>query len=272
MPVLTILSMLLAVDYTAFHADREKEINSDEGWITLVGFHWLKQGENRVGSDPSSEVPLPEKAPKQVGAIVLNGKQATFRPAPNINLKAGPLRPDRDVLALGRIKFFLIEREGKLAVRVKDKEAPARKEFTGLKWYPIDPAWRIQAKFTAFAERHTITFDTMAGVKEQMESPGYATFRKDGREFRLDPVSEEHRLFFVFRDQTSGKSTYGGARFLYADAPKNGVVVLDFNEAINPPCVFTPYATCPLPPPQNRLPIDVKAGELMYGQNNHVYP
>lgn len=272
MLTLVALATFLAADYSAFRAAAEKEINSDQGWITVVGLDWLKQGENRVGSDPSFEVPLPGRAPKRVGVIVYKGTQAAFQPAPGLRLKAGPLRPNKDVVHLGRIQFFLIEREGKLAVRVKDADAPARKQFTGLKWFPPDPAWRIEAKFTSFAERHTITFDTMAGVKEEMVSPGYATFRKDGREFRLDPVWEDHRLFFVFRDRTGGKSTYAGARFLYADAPRNGTVLLDFNQAVNPPCVFTPYATCPLPPPQNRLPIEVIAGERLDGPGSHAPP
>ena len=105
-----------------------------------------------------------------------------------------------------------------------------------------------------------------------MESPGYVTFVKNGREFRLEPVWDEGKLFFVFRDQTSGKTTYGGARFLYAEPAKNGIISLDFNKAVNPPCVFTPYATCPLPPPQNRLRVQVTAGELMYGKNDHQKP
>jgi len=252
-----------------FRAHREAEINSDEGWITLVGLYWLKPGENRVGSDPASEVALPATAPKRVGLIVTAHGAAQFRPAPGIKLKDGALRPDEDVLRIGRITFFLVEREGKLAVRVKDNDSEARKAFTGLRWYPVDPGWKLEARFTPWAEKHTITFDTVAGVKERMDSPGYVTFRKNGGEFRLDPVWDEDQLFFVFRDQTSGKSTYGGARFLYADPAKNGVISLDFNKAVSPPCVFTPYATCPLPPPQNRLTIEVTAGELMYGKNSH---
>jgi uncharacterized protein len=265
--VILILSLLLSGD---FRAAREAEINSDDGWITLVGLHWLKPGVNRVGSDPASEVRLPEKAPRQVGSIIVNGKEARFEPAPGVALSAMALRPDKDILAIGRIRFFLIEREGKLAVRVKDSDSAARKEFTGLRWYPMDPAWKIEAKFHPYTERHTIVFNTMAGVKESMDSPGYVTFHKNGREFRLDPVTEDNTLFFVFRDLTSGKTTYGGARFLYAEPAKDGIVVMDFNQAVNPPCVFTPYATCPLPPPQNRLTLNVNAGELMYGKINHI--
>jgi len=253
-----------------FRAHREAEINSTDGWITLVGLYWLKPGENRVGSDPSFEVPLPAAAPRSVGVIVMKEGSARFLPAPGSGLREGALRPDQDVLRIGPITFFLIEREGKLAVRVKDNDADARKAFTGLKWYPVDPEWKIEGRLTPWAERHTITFDTIAGVKEEMESPGYVTFSKNGREFRLDPVWDEDQLFFVFRDQTSGKSTYGGARFLYAKPAKDGAISLDFNQAVNPPCVFTPYATCPLPPPQNRLTIEITAGELMYGKNNRL--
>jgi len=261
-----------AKEIADFRAHREAEINSDDGWITLVGLHWLKPGENRVGSDPSCEVPLPASAPKRAGAIILGKAGARFVPAPGIQLQEATLRPDEDVLRIGRITFFLIEREGRLAVRVKDNDGEARRAFTGLRWYPTDMAWRIDARFEPWAERHTITFDTSGGVKEQMESPGYVTFVKNGREFRLEPVWDEGKLFFVFRDQTSGKSTYGGARFLYAAPAKNGIISLDFNKAVNPPCVFTPYATCPLPPPQNRLGLQVTAGELMYGENDHRKP
>src|SRR5262249_52285135 len=138
---LVVLVSFLAADYQAFHAQREKEINSEYGWTSLVGLHWLKQGDNRIGSDPSSDAPLPESAHKNVGIISLSGKQAVFRPAKEINVKERQLRPDADVIQIGRIKFFLIERDGKLAVRVKDPGALARKTFSGLKWYPVDPGW-----------------------------------------------------------------------------------------------------------------------------------
>lgn len=238
-----------AHEIAEFRAHREKEIASESGWITLVGLHWLKPGENRVGADPASEVPLPAAAPAKVGSIYLSDKNtAKFVPSPGISLKETTLRPDADVLQVGRIRFFAIQRDGKLAVRVKDGDSAARKAFTGLKWFPVDAAWRIEGKFTAFQTPRTITFETVAGVKEQMVSPGLVTFQKEGQRIQLQPVMDEGQLFFVFRDQTSGTSTYGGARFLYAEVAKNGVVVLDFNEAVNPPCVFTSFATCPLPP------------------------
>jgi uncharacterized protein (DUF1684 family) len=253
-----------------FRAEREAGLKADDGWLTVVGLHWLNNGENRVGSDPSFEVPLPEPAPKRVGTILVEKGQARFRPAPGIALTETVLQEDTtEVLSLGRVSFYIIKRGNRLAVRVKNNDSSARKEFTGLRWFPVNASWRIQARFTAYKNKRTITFHTLAGVDEPLESPGYVTFVKSGREFRLEPVWDEKQLFFVFRDQTSGKTTYAAARFLYADPPKDGIVWLDFNKAQNPPCVFTAYATCPLPPPQNRLPIEVTAGEEMYGKNTH---
>jgi uncharacterized protein (DUF1684 family) len=259
-----------ADDYTKqieqFRAAREAELKADDGWLTVVGLHWLKEGANRVGSGLGSDIPLPAAAPAKVGVIELSHGSAKYFPN---GMHAGvTIKPNTDILAIGRIKFFLIQRPDGLAVRVKDNDSAARREFTHLNWFPIDPSWRFEARYTAFEQPETILLDTQAGGRQQHSSPGYVTFRKEGRDYRLDPVLEGERLFFVIRDQTSGTSTYGGARFLYADLPRDNKVVLDFNQAINPPCVFTPHATCPLPPPQNRLPIAVTAGEMMYGEQH----
>lgn len=258
-----------------FRAMRQGEIAGKDGWITLAGLFWLKDGENHVGSDASFEVALPESAPKRAGTIVVKSGAARFIPAPGVAAKETTFKIDdqESAVVLGNVKFFLIKRDGKLAARVKDSESASRKSFSGLVWYPIDPAWRVAAKFTPWPERHTIVFGTVLGGKDKMDSPGSVTFSKDGRELHLDPVVEDGRLFFIIRDATSGKTTYGAARFLYTDLPSNGLkkpgtVWLDFNQAINPPCMFTPYATCPLPPPQNHLPIEVTAGEKLYGKDH----
>jgi uncharacterized protein (DUF1684 family) len=175
-----------------------------------------------------------------------------------------PRNPEKDVITLGTVKFFIIKRGEEQLVRVKDNESELRRDFTGLKWFPIDPSWKIAAKFTAYEKPRTIMFDSQNGVKQPMQSPGFVTFTREGKEYRLDPVIERNELFFIFRDATSNKTTYGAARFLYAAMPVNGTVVLDFNKAINPPCAFTAFATCPLPPPQNRLTLAVTAGEKKY--------
>ncbi len=267
-----------------WRAEREAKLKADDGWLTVVGLTWLKEGDNRVGSNPNFEVRLPKTAPDKVGTLTLRAGKVRFRPEKGavVTMNGAPaketaLKPDIDAnydrLAVGRVKFFIIQREDKFGVRIKDNDSAARREFTGMKWYPVDPSWRVQAKFVPWDKPHKVTFDTAAGVKEQDESPGYVSFERGGKEYRLEPVVEDNELSFVMRDQTSGKTTYGASRFLYAAMPKNGVkqrgtVELDFNKAENPPCVFTDFATCPLPLPQNRLPLAVTAGEMMYGKRH----
>lgn len=260
-----------------WRAHHQSELAEDYGWLTVVGLDWLKEGDNRVGADPSNEIPLPPgSAPKRVAVISLHGGEAVLHPAPGVPLTlsgkratATTLREDHDVLAINHLKFYLIRRGDKAGIRLKDNDSAARKHFQGLSWYSIDPSWRIQAKYTAWSAPHAILFHNTIGQEERAPSPGYVTFQKDGREFRLEPILDEGKLFFVLRDQTSGKTTYGASRFLYAEPALNGVVWLDFNQAENPPCAFTAYATCPLPPPQNRLPLAITAGEKKYAGSAH---
>lgn len=263
-----------------WRAQQEAALKAEDGWLTVVGLHWLKEGESRVGSNASFEVPLPQPVPDRVGTITVRAGKVRFKPAPDVavSLNGKPAaeaelksdaEPKYDVLAVGRVKFFIIKREDKFGVRVKDNDSAARKEFSGLLWYPVDPSWRIQAKFVPWDKPHAVTFDTTVGVKERDESPGYVSFQRNGKQFTLEPVVDGKQLWFVMRDLTSGKATYAASRFLYADLPKDGVrksgdVEIDFNRAENPPCVFTDFATCPLPPPQNRLSLEVTAGEQMY--------
>lgn len=260
-----------------WRAEHQREIAKDFGWLTVVGLDWLQEGANRVGTDPSSEVPLPlGSAPERVAVISYRAGTAVLHPAPGVALTLNgkpahetTLREDDDVLAIGRLEFYLIRRGDHAGIRLKDNASAARKHFAGLSWYPVDPAWRIAAKFTAWPAPHTIAFHNTIGQEEHEPSPGYVTFTKDGREFRLESMLDEGKLFFVLRDQTSGKTTYGASRFLYAEQPKNGRVVLDFNKAENPPCAFTAYATCPLPPPHNRLALAITAGEKNYAGHGH---
>jgi uncharacterized protein (DUF1684 family) len=249
-----------------WRAEREAKLKADDGWLTVVGLHWLHQGVNTVGSDPNADVPLPASLPARVGTMTLSKGKVHFKPARGIPLKETDLKTDAksgyDRLALGSVKFFIIEREPKFGVRVKDNDSEARKKFTGLRWYPVDPTWNIKAKF--IPSPHEVSFDTEVGVKEKEDSPGYVTFARNGQQYKMEAVKEDDDLWFVFRDQTSGKTTYGASRFLYTRFPKDGFVDMDFNVAENPPCMFTDYATCPLPTPQNRLELAVTAGEQTY--------
>ena len=249
----------------------------DYGWLTVVGLDWLKEGDNRVGADPANEVPLPPgSAPRKVGTIAWHAGKAVLHPAPGVPLmlngrpaRETTLREDADILAINHLQFFLILRGDRAGIRLKDNDSAARKRFQGLTWYPVDASWRIEAKFTAWASPHTLVFHNTIGQEEREPSPGYVTFQKDGNEFRLEPMLDDGELFFVMRDQTSGKTTYGASRFLYTEQAKNGVVVLDFNKAENPPCAFTDYATCPLPTPGNRLALAITAGEKKYAGSHH---
>jgi uncharacterized protein (DUF1684 family) len=248
-------------DVEQYRAQRETTLKQDDGWLTVVGLFRLKEGENRVGAGEPNEIALPAPAPAHIGKITFSKHQAIYyadgRPGT-------VLRPNVDVITIGQIKFFVIQRGDEYFVRVKDNNSKIRREFTGLKWFPIDPSWKINAKFTPYDKPRTMLFDSQNGVKQPMQSPGFVTFTRAGQEYRLEPVWEDRELFFIFRDATSNKSTYGAARFLYAEPAKDGSVTLDFNKAINPPCAFTAYATCPLPPPQNRLTLAVTAGEKKY--------
>jgi uncharacterized protein (DUF1684 family) len=260
-----------------WRAQHQADLMKDFGWLTVVGLDWLKEGDNRVGADPASEVPLPPgSAPRRVAIISLHAGKAEVHPEPGVPLilngkpaSTTILREDDDVLAINHLKFYLIRRGDRAGIRLKDNDSAARKDFKGLAWYPVDPTWRIQAKFNAWTTPHSIVFHNTIGQQEIEPSPGTVTFRKDGREFHLEPTIDDGELFFVIRDQTSGKTTYGASRFLYTEPAKDGMVWLDFNKAENPPCAFTAYATCPLPPPQNRLALAITAGEKIYTGSTH---
>jgi uncharacterized protein (DUF1684 family) len=248
-----------------WRTDRETRLKAEDGWLTLVGLFWLEEGRNTVGSAQSSTVALPPGFPARAGVLERKGEAVTWKPATG---DPRPLMSDKqgkpDILEIGRLRLHVIARGAKVGVRMKDNDSEYRRNFAGLKWFPVREDWRVTAKFVPFSVPRKKLFDAQAGDKQEMLVPGYAEFEHGGRTFRLTPALEGDQLFFIFRDKTAGKTTYPAARFLYSDMPKNGRVELDFNKAYNPPCVFTPYATCPLPPPENRMNIPVEAGELMY--------
>lgn len=267
-------------EIAAFRARRDAGLRSPTGWLTVVGLSWLAEGENLVGTSRESRVSLPEgKAPPALGSIRLERGAATFTAAPGVAVTSDgkpaatlALKPDTTgsptVLAHGPLTLFLIERGGRLGVRVKDREAEALKEFKGVETFPVDPAWRFVARFERPAAPRTIDVPNVLGTTEKEDSPGAVVFSVAGKEHRIDALAEGDQLFLVFGDETNARETYGGGRFLYTAKPSDdGTVVVDFNRATNPPCVFTPFATCPLPPKGNRLPLRVTAGEKTYGQH-----
>jgi uncharacterized protein (DUF1684 family) len=233
------------------------------GWLSVAGLYWLKEGENTAGAAETNDVALPRGAAR-AGSFLFDGKVVRFRDG-NGNVR--PMRTDTsgtpDMLDIDGMQLVAIERNGKFAVRLRDAQSKMRREFTGTVWYPIRAQYKVRAKFIPHPYKRTVNFADHTGNVQKMVSPGIVEFRLNGQTHRLEPVEDEGQLFFVFKDRTANKGTYGAGRMLYAPLPKNGIAEIDFNVAKNPPCVFTPFATCPLPPKQNILPVAIEAGEKM---------
>ncbi|HEX8692811.1 MAG TPA: DUF1684 domain-containing protein [Longimicrobium sp.] len=261
----------------SFKAGRIENVNGPDGWNTLVGLFWLRPGANRVGSDPAAEVRLPaDRAPGELGTLFVEGGSARFVAAPGAEVASDgrpvrelALRSDADgaptVLAHGSLTLRVIRRGGWLALRVKDSEHPARATFAGLRYFPLDTAWRIRGRFRRAAAMDSVEIVNILGMVEKQPTPGVIEFEVGGRRHTLRPVLEgdDPTLFVMFKDATNRSETYGAGRYVYVEPPDSlGRVLLDFNRAYNPPCAFTAFATCPLPPPENHLPLRVAAGEL----------
>jgi uncharacterized protein len=260
-----------------FKAGRIENVNGPDGWNTLVGLFWLRPGANRVGSDPSAGVRLPaDRAPGELGTVFVEGDSARFVAAPGADVTSDDkpvrtirLRTDADgaptVLAHGSLTLRVIRRGERLALRVKDSEHPARAAFAGLRYFPLDTTWRIRGRFRPAAAMDSVEIVNILGMVEKQPSPGVIEFEAGGRRHTLRPVLEgdDPTLFVMFKDATNRADTYGAGRYVYVEPPDSlGRVLLDFNRAYNPPCAFTAFATCPLPPPENHLPLAVAAGEL----------
>jgi uncharacterized protein (DUF1684 family) len=265
-----------------FRTEREAELKSEGGWLSVAGLFWLKDGENRVGTDPSNEIVLPEgSAPPRAGVFEFHDGKTTLRVAPGaaMTLNGKPVtalemttdeNQKPDIVHLGSLSLTVIKRSDRYGIRVKDPNSKQRRGFTGLRWFPLNQSFRITARFVAYDQPKDIDIANVLGDVSKTPSPGYAVFEIKGQEYRLDPILEgKDKLFFIFADSTNNKTTYGAGRFLYTSLPKDGKVVLDFNRAENPPCAFTQFATCPLPPKQNRLKVAIEAGELNYASPWH---
>ena len=262
----------------AWRQSRLAGLRRPNGWLTLVGLSWLESGENLVGSDPASAVLLPAgQAPARLGVIERGEAGNRFRAEPGVRVTCDgkpattcDLKSDAEdeptLVQHGSLVFYLIRRGDRFGVRVKDSDAPALRHFRGLDYFPITESFRFVARFERYDPPRSISVPTILGSASSESTPGALLFDYEGKTYRLEPVLERGTtdLFVIFGDATNGRDTYGGGRFLYAAPPVDGRTVLDFNKAYNPPCVFSPYATCPLPPSQNRLPIRIEAGEKNY--------
>jgi uncharacterized protein (DUF1684 family) len=264
-----------------WRAARVAELTGESGWLTVVGLYWLEPGVNTFGSAPANRIVLLGAAvPPVAGRFDLGGDGAvTIRTGPESGVTVGGetvtervLRPDRsgrpDIVELGSLRLHVIERSGRFAIRVKDLDSPARRHFEGIPSFPPDLAYRAEGTYEPYATPREVLVPSTQGPAQTMLAGGVIRFRIAGRELALEPfvsAPDNPTFFIVFRDATAGVETYGAGRFLAATAPAAGSanVVLDFNRATNPPCAFTPHATCPLPPPGNVLPVRIEAGEKL---------
>ena len=259
-----------------WRAEREAKLKADDGWLTVTGLFWLREGPNAFGSAPTNDIVLPAgSAPDRIGTFELKGGKVILRASEGVRVTVNgkdvssiELQSDAakqsDLIQSGDLSFLLLKRGDRWGIRLKDKNSAARRDFGGLRWYPVKESYRVTAQIIPYRQPKEIPIQNILGDIEKYQSPGLLKFKLNGQEYTLEPILSEDKLFIIFRDLTSNKTTYASSRFLYAAKPENNQVTLDFNQAINPPCAFTPYATCPLPPKQNRLKVAIEAGELTY--------
>jgi len=259
----------------SWRKEREDDLRSEDGWLTVAGLFWLKEGENSFGTDPSNAIVLPKgSAPAHAGVFVFKNGKTVIRVeggAPVIldgkAVRAQEVKADQpgppDKLALNALTMYVIKRGDRYGIRLKDKKNPNRIEFKGLQWYPIADSYKVIADWVPYDPPHKIPIANVLGQTEDATCPGYASFTMNGTKIKLEPLGEpgDKELSFIISDGTSGKETYGAGRFLDTDGPSNGKLLIDFNKAYSPPCAFTEFATCPLPPKQNRMAVRIEAGE-----------
>ena len=267
-----------------WRADRVAELTSETGWLTLVGLYWLEKGDNTFGRAPSNRLVLDHPAlARRAGTFKWDsgGVHFTANRGSGITHGGQPVssldmvmdtQGEPTVISSGSLRLFVIERSGKVGVRVRDVDSPLRRQFAPIDYFPVTTDWVFDARFEPYEPHRQIKIINILGLEVEQDSPGALVFNKDGREYRLDAVLEnpdDQTLFVMFGDRTNGKGSYGGGRFLHTPLPSQGTVRVDFNQAYNPPCAFNNFATCPLPPEQNKLTLAVEAGEKAYG-NGHA--
>ena len=255
--------------------DYQAKLTSDTGWLTVSGLFWLHEGENSFGSAASNNIVLPAVAPAFAGFFIFHNGKTSVRLNPGIPawingkpVQSAELPPDSltDRLELGDLTLYVHASGDRFAIRLRDKHSQLRQNFTGLNWFPIDPAYHVTANFVSYPAPKALESQNVLGDAIKLKIIGYLEFTLKGHKVRLEAGASDTGagLFIVFRDLTSGKLTYPASRFLVTDAPKDGSVELDFNEAYNPPCAYNPFTTCPLPLPGNRLAMEIPAGEKIY--------
>jgi hypothetical protein len=262
--------------------EQERSLRADDSWLTLAGLFWLNEGENTFGSGENQHLVFPADAClPHAGTLIREGYKVTLRTAPGaqVTLNGQPVteavltadgdgKNQPDVVRHDTLSFFVITRGHRVGIRLRDTNSPVRRNFAGRVWFDYNPAYVVEASFTPYEAGKTIPILNILGDVMDTPSPGFVTFTLDGQTCTLDATAAGSGLFFNFRDKTCGKESYGAGRFLMAGAPVDGKVTLDFNKAVNPPCAFTIYATCPVAPLQNHLPVAIPAGEKYAGEQH----
>lgn len=269
-------SSVYIAEIDQWHQERIERLKAENSWLTLVGLHWLKEGENTFGSDKMNNIIFPGNAPGNIGTIILRDSLITLKVEEGVNVlnDGNPVREIKleddlsgnpTVLDIGSLRWYIINRDGRYGIRLRDTEYPLRKEFTEIERFPVNEDWKITAAFDSYDPPKIISLPTQLGTIVEESSPGAVVFNKYGKEYRIDVLDTGRRLWLIFADETSGEETYGAGRYLYIDKPDStGETIVDFNLAYNPPCVFTKYATCSFPPKQNILKLRIAAGEKMW--------
>ena len=257
-----------------YRHDRIAELTAPDGWLAVRGLFWLREGENTAGSAPSNDIKLPARTATRVGVFHVRQGGVSFDADPTAvvtargdRVRAASFTREETTIETSGVAIAVIRRGDKIGLRMWDPESPNRTRFPGLEYFPLNPAYRLRAKFVAYDKLKRVQVPNVLGQLVTMESPGFVEFTIKGATYKLEPVyeTEKHEdLFFIFKDLTSRTETYEAGRFLHTPVPKGGTVDLDFNRAYNPPCAFTEFATCPLPIKENQLPVRVPAGELRY--------
>lgn len=266
-----------ADEIESWHRNRVALLKDENGWLNLAGLFWLEEGLNTFGSMDSNRIVFPEpRFYGRAGSLERIGHTVILHAAPYTDIRLGG-RPVQEAVVFSdslseppylyweHLRWTIIRRDQKIGIRLRDLQASSLKNFTGIERYPVDPAWAVRARYSTTGAAQMIPITNVLGQTTAQRSPGRLSFAIGGKSYTLDALEEGEELFILFGDLTNGIDTYPSGRFLYAHKPDaDGEVILDFNKSINPPCAFTPYATCPLPPPQNQLPLLVTAGEKSY--------
>ena len=253
------------------------EADYRRSYVSIAGLHPLKAGKNTAGAAEGNDVRITAAVPPRLGTFLVQDQQVSFEPASGVRVLlreapvTGPVvlrddsQPNPDELVIGDVRIVIHRSGGAPSVRVRDPNGPLATGFLGFRWFDIDPRYRVRGRFVRDAQRRSLQVVNTYGELDTFDSEGVVEFTLAGRTLRLRPfTTRPKRFWFVFKDASSGRETYEAARFLYADLADDDTAVLDFNQAYNPPCAFNPYTTCPIPIPENRLPVEVLAGERAY--------